>query len=232
MTTPSLPKSELPALTTQGLEAHLTAISAQLLARGWMLTTAESCTGGLIAAACTDLAGSSQWFERGFVSYSNAAKTGLLGVPAALIEARGAVSEPVARAMAEGALAHSQAQVSMAVTGIAGPGGGSADKPVGTVWFAWCVSGQTHSEVQQFAGDRSAVRQATLRHALAWLAGWLVQLPPKAKAPGQSTPQTQTQTVAYALQRLTQQNHALQVQFRDFAISPKPCMKKKPCSTS
>ena len=216
MTTPSLPKSELPALTTQGLEAHLTAISAQLLARGWMLTTAESCTGGLIAAACTDLAGSSQWFERGFVSYSNAAKTGLLGVPAALIEARGAVSEPVARAMAEGALAHSQAQVSMAVTGIAGPGGGSADKPVGTVWFAWCVSGQTHSEVQQFAGDRSAVRQATLRHALAWLAGWLVQLPPTAKALGQSTPPTQTQTVAYALQRLTQQNQTLQLQFRDF----------------
>ncbi|WP_206041734.1 CinA family protein [Acidovorax sp. SRB_24] len=138
-----------------------------------MLATAESCTGGLVAAACTEIAGSSQWFERGFVSYSNAAKTELLGVPAALIEAHGAVSEPVARAMAEGALAHARAQASVAVTGIAGPTGGSADKPVGTVWFAWCVAGQTRSERVRFAGDRAAVRQATLRHALARLAGWL-----------------------------------------------------------
>ncbi|EER58303.1 CinA domain protein [Acidovorax delafieldii 2AN] len=101
-----------------------------------MLATAESCTGGMIAAACTDLAGSSQWFERGFVTYSNAAKTELLGVPAALIEAHGAVSEPVARAMAEGAVAHSPAQVAVAVTGVAGPTGGSAEKPVGTVGLA------------------------------------------------------------------------------------------------
>ena len=102
-------------------------ISTTLLARGWMLATAESCTGGLIAAACTDLSGSSQWFERGFVSYSNAAKTALLGVPADLITAHGAVSEPVARAMAEGAVRHSAAQVSVAVTGVAGPTGGSPD---------------------------------------------------------------------------------------------------------
>lgn len=138
-----------------------------------MLATAESCTGGMIAAACTDLAGSSQWFERGFVTYSNAAKTELLGVPAALIEARGAVSEPVARAMAEGAVAHSPAQVAVAVTGVAGPTGGSADKPVGTVWFGWQVAGQTHSELRHFAGDRAAVRAATVQHALARLLGWL-----------------------------------------------------------
>ena len=97
-------------------------LAAQLLARGWMLATAESCTGGLIAAACTDLAGSSTWFERGFVTYSNAAKTQMLGVDAALIAEHGAVSEPVARAMAQGALQHAHAQVALAVTGVAGPG--------------------------------------------------------------------------------------------------------------
>ncbi len=138
-----------------------------LRARGLMLATAESCTGGLIAGACTDLSGSSDWFERGFVTYSNAAKTELLGVPAALIDAHGAVSEPVARAMAEGAVTHSHAQAAVAVTGVAGPTGGSADKPVGTVWFGWCVNGTTHSECQRFDGDRAAVRAATVRHALA-----------------------------------------------------------------
>ena len=160
-------------MTTPGLAADLTDISAQLLARGWMLATAESCTGGLIAAACTDRAGSSQWFERGFVTYSNDAKADMLGVPSALIAQHGAVSEPVARAMAEGALAHSRAQVSLAVTGVAGPSGGSADKPVGTVWFGWCVAGVTHTELQQFAGDRTAVRAATVRYALERLLGWL-----------------------------------------------------------
>jgi len=169
VTATSLSKEELLALDGKGLEAVLTQISAQLLARGWMLATAESCTGGLIAAACTDLAGSSQWFERGFVTYSNAAKTELLGVPAALIAQHGAVSEPVARAMAEGAVAHAHAQVAVAVTGVAGPTGGSADKPVGMVWFGWRVAGQTHSQVQHFAGDRAAVRAATVRPALAGL---------------------------------------------------------------
>ena len=173
MSAVSLSKNELDAPTAQALEAILVSISGALLARGWMLTTAESCTGGLIAAACTDLAGSSQWFERGVVSYSNAAKTELLGVDADLIAQHGAVSEPVARAMAEGALARSHAQVSLAVTGVAGPTGGSADKPVGTVWLAWCVDGATHSEVQHFAGDRAAVRAATVRHALARLVDWL-----------------------------------------------------------
>ncbi len=131
-----------------------------------MMATAESCTGGLIAATCTDLAGSSLWFERGFVTYSNAAKTELLGVDAALIDANGAVSEKVARAMAFGAIRHSQAQVSVAVTGVAGPSGGSVDKPVGTVWFGFSVGGLLTSEVQHFDGDRAQVRAATVTHAL------------------------------------------------------------------
>jgi len=145
--------------------ADWSAVAQALLARGWMLATAESCTGGMIAAACTDLAGSSQWFERGFVTYSNAAKTDSLGVSAALIDAHGAVSEPVARAMAAGALAHSRAQAAVAVTGVAGPTGGSAEKPVGTVWFGFAVGGQVHTETQRFAGDRAAVRAATVAHA-------------------------------------------------------------------
>ncbi|MES2946819.1 MAG: CinA family protein [Pseudomonadota bacterium] len=133
---------------------------------GLMMATAESCTGGMISAACTDLAGSSNWFERGFVTYSNAAKTELLGVDAELIRQHGAVSEPVARAMAAGAIRHSKAQASVAVTGVAGPGGGSAEKPVGMVWFGWSVKGQLSSEVKHFEGDRAAVRAATVRHAL------------------------------------------------------------------
>ncbi|KAF1044703.1 CinA family protein [Xylophilus sp.] len=141
-------------------------LADRLRARGAMLATAESCTGGLIAAACTALAGSSDWFERGFVTYSNAAKTELLGVDAALIAAHGAVSEPVARAMAAGAVRHSRAQAAVAVTGVAGPGGGSADKPVGTVWFGWQIDGRLRAERRRFDGDRAAVRAATVVHAL------------------------------------------------------------------
>ena len=137
--------------------------------RGWMMATAESCTGGLIAGACTDLSGSSNWFERGFVTYSNAAKSEMLGVDPDLIEAHGAVSEAVARAMALGALRHSRAQVSVAVTGVAGPTGGSADKPVGTVWFGWATPAGVFTEHRRFDGDRAAVRQATVVHALAGL---------------------------------------------------------------
>lgn len=144
-------------------------LSALLLERRLMLATAESCTGGLIAAACTDLAGSSNWFERGFVTYSNAAKTSMLGVDAALVETHGAVSEPVARAMAQGALQHSLAQVAVAVTGVAGPSGGSIDKPVGTVWLAWALPSGVYAQRQQFTGDRAAVRGATVQHALAHL---------------------------------------------------------------
>jgi nicotinamide-nucleotide amidase len=141
-------------------------LAERLLARGWMLATAESCTGGMIAAACTDLSGSSNWFERGFVTYSNEAKTDLLGVDPALIERHGAVSEVVARAMAFGAVRHSRAQVSVAVTGVAGPTGGSAEKPVGTVWFGFQVDGQLTSELRRFDGVRAAVRAATVQHAL------------------------------------------------------------------
>ncbi len=137
-----------------------------LIKKAWLMTAAESCTGGMIAAACTDLAGSSAWFERGFVTYSNAAKQELLGVPAALIAQHGAVSEPVARAMAEGALARSHAQVAVAVTGVAGPTGGSAAKPVGTVWFGFATPAGVVSETRRFDGDRAAVRAATVQHAL------------------------------------------------------------------
>ena len=149
-------------------------LARELRARGLMMATAESCTGGLIAGACTDLSGSSDWFERGFVTYSNAAKHAMLGVPALLIEQHGAVSEPVARAMAAGALAHSPAQLAVAVTGVAGPTGGSAEKPVGTVWFGWATPQGVFTEHQRFDGDRAAVRQATVRHALA---GLLQRLP-------------------------------------------------------
>lgn len=141
-------------------------LADRLRLRGWRIATAESCTGGLIAAHCTDLAGSSDWFERGFVSYSNAAKTELLGVPAELILAHGAVSEAVACAMAEGALAHSAADLAVAVTGVAGPGGGTAAKPVGTVWLAWSTRAGTEAVCQHFSGDRAAVRQATVLYAL------------------------------------------------------------------
>ncbi|MBU7574390.1 MAG: CinA family protein [Hydrogenophaga sp.] len=160
----------MPDTTTALVEQLATALKA----RGLMIATAESCTGGLIAGACTELSGSSDWFERGFVTYSNAAKHGLLGVPALLIERHGAVSEPVARAMASGALAHSPAQLAVAVTGVAGPTGGSAEKPVGTVWFGWATPEGVFTEHQRFDGDRAAVRQATVRHALA---GLLQRLP-------------------------------------------------------
>lgn len=156
----TLSKTELPTHATCGLVADL------LIKQQFQLATAESCTGGLIAASCTDLAGSSAWFERGFVTYSNAAKTELLGVPASLIERDGAVSEAVARAMVLGALAHSQAQVAIAVTGVAGPSGGSAAKPVGTVCFGWAVPGQVMTEQRHFPGDRAQVRAASVQHAL------------------------------------------------------------------
>jgi len=159
------------AVRHRGLEVLVVSGQVQRLAqalkdKGWMLATAESCTGGMIAAACTDLAGSSEWFERGFITYSNEAKTELLGVDAALIATQGAVGEVVARAMAFGAVRHSHAQVGVAVTGVAGPSGGSKDKPVGTVWFGFLVDGLLTSEMRRFDGDRAAVRQATLQHAL------------------------------------------------------------------
>ena len=152
--------------TTNEQQALVAQLAELLLARKLTMATAESCTGGLIAGACTDLAGSSAWFERGFVTYSNEAKTESIGVDSALIATHGAVSEPVARAMAEGAVAHSRAQVSVAVTGVAGPTGGSAEKPVGTVWFGWSVDGRVRTERRRFDGDRTEVRAATVHHAL------------------------------------------------------------------
>lgn len=148
-------------------DAQVAALAALLLARRWKLATAESCTGGLIAAACTSLAGSSDWFERGVVTYSNDAKTELLGVPAELIVQQGAVSAEVARAMAEGTLAHTPADLSVAVTGVAGPGGGTAAKPVGTVWMALAQRGQPAKAVLlQLGGGRSDVREQTVDAAL------------------------------------------------------------------
>lgn len=152
--------------TADGLVRQL---ADALRSRGQMMATAESCTGGLIAGACTEISGSSDWFERGFVTYSNAAKSELLGVPAALIDAHGAVSEAVVRAMAAGALAHARAQWAVAVTGVAGPTGGSADKPVGTVWFGWATPQGVSSQRCRFDGDRAAVRRATVAHALSGL---------------------------------------------------------------
>ncbi len=142
------------------------ALAAALRPRGWRMVTAESCTGGMIAATCTALAGSSDWLDGGLVTYSNEAKTRWLGVPELLIEQNGAVSEEVALAMAEGALNTSTADLAVAVTGIAGPGGGVPGKPVGTVWLAWGVRGALQAERLQLAGDRSAVRTATVQRAL------------------------------------------------------------------
>jgi nicotinamide-nucleotide amidase len=154
-------------LNSERLRQHLCGLLADLMLKNnCYLATAESCTGGLIAAACTDMAGSSQWFDRGFVTYSNAAKTDMLGVDAAVIAQFGAVSEQVAAAMAQCAVKQSAAHVSVAVTGVAGPSGGSVEKPVGTVWMAWCVKGQTTTELCHFDGDRAMVRGLTVQRAL------------------------------------------------------------------
>lgn len=142
-------------------------------ARGWKIATAESCTGGMVAAALTDVAGSSAVVERGFVTYSNEAKSQMLGVRADLIEAHGAVSEQVVRAMAEGALAHSLADVAVAITGVAGPGGGTPVKPVGLVHFGLAVKGETTGHLERRYGDlgRDEVRRRAVADALGLLAG-------------------------------------------------------------
>jgi len=138
-----------------------------LLARGELLTAAESCTGGWLAQSVTAIAGSSAWFDRGFVTYSNAAKMDMLGVPETTLARHGAVSEPTARAMAQGALAHSLADWSVAITGIAGPSGGSPEKPVGTVCFAWAQKDAgCEAQTCHFSGDRAAVREQSVAHAL------------------------------------------------------------------
>ncbi|GAB6067299.1 nicotinamide-nucleotide amidase [Methylothermus subterraneus] len=142
-------------------------VGALLQRRGWLLVTAESCTGGWIAKCVTDVAGSSAWFDRGFVTYSNAAKTELLGVRAETLDRYGAVSEETVQEMALGALARSRAQVAVAVSGIAGPAGGTPDKPVGLVWLAWQVQGEPCRTCRlQFAGNRESVRRQAVRAAL------------------------------------------------------------------
>ncbi|MCC7327315.1 MAG: CinA family protein [Burkholderiales bacterium] len=150
------------------LIAHLAErLGAQLAQRGAMCATAESCTGGLVAGAVTDIAGSSQWFDRGFVTYSNQAKTEMLGVPEATLACHGAVSEATARAMAEGALARSGVRFAVAITGVAGPGGGSPAKPAGMVCFAWAErDATTRVATHRFDGDRFAVRRASVVVAL------------------------------------------------------------------
>jgi nicotinamide-nucleotide amidase len=148
----------------------LRALAESLRIRNWTLAAAESCTGGWIAKCCTDLAGSSAWFERGYVTYSNEAKQQMLGVRLETLQADGAVSRAVARQMVEGARRNAGVNVALSVTGIAGPDGGSADKPVGTVWFGWSVDQRdTMTEFVRFEGDRDAVRRQTVGHALSRL---------------------------------------------------------------
>ena len=142
-------------------------VGQTLTKRNFLLATAESCTGGWIAEVITSIAGSSAWFERGFITYSNLAKQEMLGIKASLIEQYGAVSRQAALAMAEGALNFSSAQVSIATTGIAGPEGGTLEKPVGTVWVAWAIKGQlSEAECYHFKGDRALVRQQTVQASL------------------------------------------------------------------
>jgi len=142
-------------------------VGAALKSHGLMLTTAESCTGGWVSQMVTGVAGSSAWFERGFVTYSNLSKQQMLGVSEATLQQYGAVSESTVREMAEGALRRSTAQVSLAVSGIAGPDGGTPDKPVGTVWFAWAIKhGMVHAECHHFSGNRDEVRAHAVQIAL------------------------------------------------------------------
>lgn len=150
-------------------------LGQQLKQRACTLATAESCTGGWAAKLMTDMAGSSAWFERGFVTYTNISKQELLGVDAQILQDNGAVSEAVVRSMAQGALDRSQAKISLAVSGVAGPGGGSEEKPVGMVWFAWakqhcgtpaCSGACLCSEQKMFIGDRDAIRRQAVAHAL------------------------------------------------------------------
>ena len=153
------------------VEAEVLALADALRRRGWHMASAESCTGGMIAAACTAVAGSSDWFERGFVTYSNAAKVEMLGVDPSLIAAHGAVSKAVVEAMARGAVDRAGIELGVAVTGIAGPGGATPGKPVGTVWLAVAQRGaggdvQVRAERLLLPGDRSAVREQTVRQAL------------------------------------------------------------------
>jgi nicotinamide-nucleotide amidase len=166
-------------------ETEVLSLALALLRRRWRMATAESCTGGLVAAACTSVAGSSDWFERGFVTYSNEAKQELLGVDQALIREHGAVSEAVALAMVRGALQRAPVQLAVAVTGIAGPGGAVPGKPVGTVWLAWGTPGSQRSHLLQLQGSRQQIREATVRAALKVLAGAAASIPSATQLPAE-----------------------------------------------
>lgn len=149
------------------LEQLATEVGQCLCENRWLLSTAESCTGGWVAKCCTDIPGSSQWFDCGFVTYSNDAKQALLDVSGASLEKFGAVSEQVVLEMAEGALTQSNATISVAITGIAGPSGGSETKPVGTVWFAWAIKSEAiKTDCQHFEGDRDSIRRQAVIFAL------------------------------------------------------------------
>ena len=149
------------------LQALAQRLGDRLGRAGGMAACAESCTGGWVAKVLTDIAGSSAWFDRGLVTYGNQAKQELLGVPEAVLAEQGAVSEPVVRQMAEGLLARSAASLTVAVSGVAGPGGGSDDKPVGTVWLAWAAADRdTRAERHRFNGDRESVRRQSVARAL------------------------------------------------------------------
>jgi nicotinamide-nucleotide amidase len=148
------------------LEKVAMRLGRALLVRGWRAATAESCTGGWVAKAITDVPGSSQWFDGGVVVYSNAAKLRALGVPHELLETHGAVSEPAVRAMADAVRAHAGVEVAVAVSGVAGPGGGTPDKPVGTVWFAWSGPQGTSAERRDLGGDRETIRRFAVARAL------------------------------------------------------------------
>ncbi len=166
------------AVTQEILEALAAEVGTALERRGWMLATAESCTGGWVAQAMTAIAGSSVWFDRGFVTYSNVAKQAMLGVAAETLARYGAVSETVVAEMARGAVARSQAQIACAISGIAGPSGGSDSKPVGTVCFAWCsVDAGVQCATRHFSGDRREVRAQAVRHALEGLLVRLAAMP-------------------------------------------------------
>jgi len=154
-------------VSDEELHQLATVLGDKLRARGWMLATAESCTGGWVGQLLTSLAGSSQWYERGFITYANAAKVEMLGVPQATLDAHGAVSEETAMAMARGALKHSHAQAALAISGIAGPGGGTPHKPVGLVCYGWALAdGTLMSSICRLDGDREEIRSRAVAAAL------------------------------------------------------------------
>ena len=154
-------------------------LASELTRLGWTMAAAESCTGGWIAKCCTDREGSSAWFDRGFVTYSNDSKQEMLGVEGQAIADEGAVSRTVAMQMASGAKDSAETEIAVAVTGIAGPEGGTAEKPVGSVWFAWALEGSVAAQFIQFPGDREAVRRHAVQHALQGLIDRLSSPTPK-----------------------------------------------------